>query len=97
VGATASLWQSTQLVLGVMRAALVGMTSLATLLAQGSQVHRRLADRRRKRPRQVLHTPRGASPPHGAGLNQIATAQPPRGNPPAPHRHASHTEKMTLS
>jgi hypothetical protein len=80
-----------------MRAALVGMTSLATLLAQGSQVHRRLADRRRKRPRQVLHTPRGASPPPRARLNQIATAQPPRGNPPAPDSNSSHTGKMTLS
>jgi hypothetical protein len=59
-----------------MRAALVGMTSLATLLAQGSQAHRRLADRRRKRSRQVLHTPRGASPPPRARLNQEATHPP---------------------
>jgi hypothetical protein len=47
-----------------MRAALIGITSLAALLAQAPNLHRRLADRRRKRPRQVLHTKRAAySPP----------------------------------
>ena len=80
-----------------MRAALVGLISLATLLAQSSQAHRRLADRRRKRPRQVLHTPRGGNPPPGARLNQIVTVQPPRGNPTATDSNSSHTEQVILS
>jgi hypothetical protein len=65
-----------------MRAALVGITRLATLVEQGPQLHRRLADRRRKRPRQVLHAPRGARPPPGKCLNQIATPQTTRANSP---------------
>jgi hypothetical protein len=58
-----------------MRAALVGMTRLTTLVEQGPQLHRRLADRRRKRPRQVLHTPQTGRPAQHSPKSQHTSAK----------------------
>jgi hypothetical protein len=86
----ASLWQSTQLGLRLMRAALTGMIRLAALVEHAPHLHCRLADRRRKRPGQVLHTPQGAQPPPAAALNPITSC-------PTTHSaiHLSQTAKST--
>jgi hypothetical protein len=50
-------------VIGLLRAVILGLTSIAILLAAGPQLHRRLADRPRKRQRQILHKPKATKPP----------------------------------
>jgi hypothetical protein len=81
------------LVLGVLRAVLIGVTHLANLIAQGPQLHRRLADRRRKRPRQMLHTPQARRPSPAQAATRSPTAQ----TPNQPTRTGSQPQQMGLS